>query len=705
MQKLPQPPKPEEQIRPDALVRTIRKEKPAAASENLKDIPVTPENYKKFKGGGSLNRGGLPRGLAWGILGLVVLFVVGSIISFYVFKKKVKQSIASQAETLTAGVADLQNFDTQSAGREFSSLMATNSTPSFENALGAFGSLFTGGRNAVASFGDLAKQLAALSDEAGSLENAMFEGGFVSQLTNVRDTLAAIDADSNRLSGALTSAGESSALGGSDFYLPLRARVEGAETFLNAFIPWLASSTPHRVIVLLQNPSEMRPGGGFLGSYADITIASGSIANIAVHDIADVDAGFMQKIIPPPPLQLEVKNFRPADANWFFDFPTSASKTMQFFEESNLYAGSGATGKNAQSSSPTIFDGAIAVSPKVVSDLLSITGPITISSTSTKQKIVPTTFTADNVLVQIQNIVQQGQATGNHEPTATYPKAVLGELSRAIFTQLASSTDSEKQQLLSMAFDWFAKRDVMAYFSNSDFENFILSYGAAGDVYQLPQNFNGDYLAIVDANIRGDKSDLYVAQKVSFDAQIGADGTITDTLKIDRTHNGNQSPYWWYQTTNQDYLQIFVPDGSSLENETGGIKKTITAPISYARNGYSTDPTVAAIASSTQPLFIYPAVTTHEEDGKEVFATWAVVPKGKTTSLEFDYTHRAFLPPADGTPYQFVFEKQAGSVRSYDFEIDAPLGYVFAENDLATYDYTSNDPPGRLIVNLTLQKI
>jgi hypothetical protein len=66
---------------------------------------------------------------------------------------------------------------------------------------------------------------------------------------------------------------------------------------------------------------------------------------------------------------------------------------------------------------------------------------------------------------------------------------------------------------------------------------------------------------------------------------------------------------------------------------------------------------------------------------------------------------RAFLPPVAGTQYQFVFEKQAGSSRSYNFTIDAPLGYIFAENGLATYQYSSDDPPGRLIITLTLEAI
>jgi hypothetical protein len=686
----------DEEIRANELAKIIKQEKPNSG-EKLTDIEPTPENYRKFKGE-ERARKPLPPGIKWGAAGLVVFFIAGSIISFYVIKAKVKATIASQVGTLQAGVADLQNFDTQDAQQEFAMLSSGSSTPSWESVVGMFGFLYKGGSNAVSSFTDLATQLAALSQEAGTLESGVFSftssgqgTNLVTGLTQIRNTLAAIDNDSNQLSTAaqLVGASGSSTLGGNNFYLPLKSQIEGTENFLNVFIPWLATSTPHNVLVMLQNPSEMRPGGGFLGSYADITLAGGNITNISIHDITDVDKVFAPKIIPPAPLQLENNNFRPADANWFFDFPTSASKTIEFFEEATS----------------TQYDGAIAITPQVVSDLLSVTGTTTIESTSTGSM----TFTSANLLTQIQNIVQQGQAAnqaGTGATTATYPKAILGQLAHAIFAQLAaSSTDAENQELLAMALDWVNKRDVMAYFTDPAFEGFVQSYGAGGDVYQLPQNFNGDYLAIADADINSDKSELYVSQNVSWTAQINADGTITDDVTIQKTHNGNQSSYWWYQTTNQDYLQLFVPDGSALTNEVGGFLKKITPPINYARDGYSTDPMIAAIASTTQPYLLYPNVTTHEEDGKEVFAAWTRVAKGQSTTIEFDYTHRAFLPPVAGTQYQFVFEKQAGTSRSYDFTIDAPLGYVFAENGLASYEYSSDDPPGRLIITLTLEQI
>jgi hypothetical protein len=635
----------------------------------------------------------MPRGVWWGVAGLLVLFIAGFTVSFFVVRRNVSNAISSGAVSLRDGMTDLENLNPSEASQEFSSL--TGGAEGLAPFAKWLGFLFQGGMGTITAFTDTAKQLTALSQELAALESDAvgFLSGrsadIISHLTSLRATLASINTDSNALSSA------SSLFGGTfmdeNAYLSLQAQSAGAQKFLDALIPWLSSPVPHHVLVMLQNPSEIRPAGGFLGSYADIGIASGTITDISVHDIADVDTAFTQKIVPPKPLQLEVSRLRPADANWFFDFPTSASETLAFFNQSKLYAASTTAAVGATTPAP-YFDAAIAVSPSVVSDLLKITGPITVSSTKT-------TFTSDNFLVQVQKIVQAGQAS-----SATYPKQVLRDLMAGLSAHLASSPDVEKQGIAQAAANWIADKDLMIYADDSGMESFLKMSGAGGDVYVLPQNFNGDYLAVVDANINGGKSDLSVAEKISWTSQIGADGTTTDNLIIDRKHNGNTSPYWWYQTQNQVYLQVFVPEDSLLTNEDGGLRETISPKVNYAASGYSTDPLIAGIESGTRTLFSYPAVTLHQEDGKEVFATWSVVKAGASAELSFDYTHHAFVSPAAGVSYEFVFEKQAGTNRDYSFEVDAPLGYQFTETGLPSWTYESSDPPGRMIVDLTLEK-
>jgi len=678
-------------IRTDDLVKITQREV-KENHDHLRDIPVTNHNYWRFQRD---VRRPFPKGIVWGVVGLILIFVGGSVFSYYMVKREVARTISSRLTTLQAGVQDLENFKPQSAAQEFSSM---NEPTSSAGAWNSLISSFAGSNTAVRSFTDLSGQLALLAGEMTTLENDVFgfvsqdgSGGLASDLASTRDTIAAIDTDTNQLSGAASSFGSASPMNG-ESYLALKTQIEGAQNFLNAFVPWFSdTSTTHHVLVLFQNPSEMRPGGGFLGSYADVSLRGGAITGVAVHDIADVDASFTQKIVPPVPLQLEETAFRPADANWFFDFPTSASETLRMIEASGLYA-----------NTSTTFDGVIAVTPQVMSDLLSVTGPITLPPATPAG--TSTTFTADNLVVQIQKIVQAGQAKsagGN----ATYPKEVLAQLYPALFQQLASSTDEQKQQILGLALNWITDKDVMVYSPNPAFETFANVYGATGDVYQPPQNFNGDYLAVVNADINSDKSEQYMAQNITYDASIGSDGTLTDDVTVSRAHNGNQSQYWWYKTTNQDYLQMFVPEGGSLNNESGGITKNIPAPVDYGKDGYSTDPLILAIASDTQANFSYPKITTHEESGKEVFGVWLRTFAGSSSTVSLNYSRQLFATPAVGVQYQFVFERQAGAKGDDAIEVDAPLGYLFAENGLASFIYNSTSTPGRMVINLTLQKI
>ncbi len=660
-------------------------------------------NHEKFLGA---RRRDLPKGIAWGVAGLVVLFIAGIVFTAYRVKNDLRDSAVHTAGTLREGLTDLQRLDLQSAQNAFGSAASDAATPPGSDVFAEFGALLKKTSGAFGSLQDASKNLNALSEDIGQAEKGLVslvaEGkgaDLLAALQNIRKTIASLDADSNALSqvssylAASGSGGSDSSSGLSngaasgldaDSYLAFKTKIQNLEQFLDAFIPWFSGAEPHHVLVMLENPSEMRAAGGFLGSYVDVTLANGNIAGAAAHDIADVDRAFSENIIPPKPLQLETSRFRPADANWFFDFPTSAAKTIELFEASKLYSAT---------ATPTIFDAAVAISPKVVSDLLRVTGPVTVPEEKT-------TFTADNLLVEIQKIVQAGQAQ-----SATYPKKVLGELMQTISGRIASSTPEERTAIFSQALDWFQKKDMMIYFKNENLQRAIHAYGASGDVYVLPDNADAEYLAVVNTNIRGDKSDAYVSQDVHFESRINADGTAANHLVIQRTHTGDESPYWWYQTANQDYLQIFTSPQSIFENADGGVAKTIVPPVNYTQKKYLTDPTILSIETSTKKILDYPSFSSHEESGKEVFSTWVAVKAGASASTSLDYSHRLFIPPADGVPYRFIFEKQAGAAGHYHFEIDAPLGFKFDENGLSSYIYDSSDPPGRLIISLTLRKI
>lgn len=461
----------------------------------------------------------------------------------------------------------------------------------------------------------------------------------------------------------------------------LNVEMNRLSQFLDRLVTWLASEGERRVLVVFHNPAELRPGGGFIGSYADVSLRGGALHAIAVHDVNDADRLLETNIVPPKPLQALVTSWRAADANWFFDYADSARKTIALVESSNLYQ-----------KEKIVFDGAIGITPAVVMDLLSLTGPIELSGNRT--------IAAENVFTEIQKDVQIGQ-----ERRSSRPKRILEELTPLLLERIAE-LDAEKQRdIIRRGSIWVRGKDVLAYFKDETIQNFIEAYGAGGRTFPLSPNFVGDYLAVAVANIGGGKTDFVIRQTIRLESRVEEDGTVANHLRITRKHDGAASKFSWYRVRNQAYLKVFTPPGSRLGAVSGGIEKKITEPLNYAERGYLRDPDIESLEKTEKPSLTYPAIRTFVESGKNVFATWSRTDLGATSTLALDYRRRMGASVSDGQTYQFIFEKQSGATGEYQFEIHAPVGFVWRENGLPVFEYATSDPPGRLILDLTMEKI
>mgnify|MGYP001558014140 FL=1 len=612
-----------------------------------------------------------------GVFLLVCVFVIAGVVFFRNITSKIPAVQDRQAEKLEAGIEETNKFGLDEAEGKLGEMF---------NALKA---VFTGAGESVVGIGNVAQEISDLAEDVSFLHENILRIGMqkqgdvlISRLESISDHLRKILDEGDNLDAVAV------ALGGvisnsTDSPLSLKLELLKSQRLVDSALLWLNSTSSRHMFVMLQNPSEIRPAGGFLGSYADVSINKGNIELVDIRDISDPDKVLMQKTIPPKPLQALVKNWRAADSNWFFDFPQSAATVLRLIESSDLYVNTG-----------TVFDGAIAVSPKVIEDILKIIGPVTLGKK---------TFTSENFFAEIQKAVQAGQAA-NSVGRATYPKGILKDLGAAILEKASSLDESDKRGFIDLVLDWIERKDVMVYFKNSDLENFAGEYGVSGAVYELPRDFVGDYIAIVEANIGGGKSDMFVKRDVALDSQISANGTVNNRIAITLDHKGNTSGDWWYKIPSQLYMQLFVPQSSHLVGFSGGVDKKVVSPIDYKKSGYLENPLVLEIESSTEKVFSYPLVEVHKENGKKVFAAWSQINPGEKRQVVFNYTHRLFLQPADDQTYNFVLEKQAGTERKYAVTISAPPGFVFKENNLPMFRYESNDLPGRLIIALTLKK-
>jgi hypothetical protein len=449
----------------------------------------------------------------------------------------------------------------------------------------------------------------------------------------------------------------------SDEYLSLHSKIMETETLLAGVEGLLIDGAD--IAVLFMNDSELRATGGFVGSYATVEITSGEIEDVSVNDIYYPDKFLEEKTVPPSPLMGTTVDWEARDANWFFDFPTSASKVIQFLEKSPVYAD-----KNVK------FEGAIAMNHKVVTDILKITGPIELP----EYGIV---LDDSNFLAEVQKEVSRDSTLRGGER-----KNVLKSLLPELIARIKNLSGSDKEELMRAIKARLENKDIQIYFTDNRIQSFIAKSYWGGEIYQMPESEYGDYLAVVVSNIAGEKTDAYVRQKVALKSVISNSGTIKNTLSIKRVHEGNKKTEAFYRAKNQTFIRALVPQGSELLETTGETRKTVKPAINYESKGYAKDADVELFESGT-------------ESGKTVFGEWLVISAGAEKELTMEYERIAQLK----NKFRFVYEKQSGIDSMFSYSVEAPPGYIFEETGTSVYEYENSNLPVRLTIDLTLKEL
>lgn len=416
---------------------------------------------------------------------------------------------------------------------------------------------------------------------------------------------------------------------------------------------------------VFENISEIRPAGGFNGSYADVAVKSGKIESFTVNDIFYPDQYFEEKIIPPKPLQIIAKSWGARDANWFFDFPSSAEKLISFLEGSSIYSDAGVG-----------FQGVVAVNSRAVERMLEICGPIELP----EYKL---TLDEHNFLTEIQEEVSINSAS-----KGSARKQILKVLAPKIVEKMKNFDGEQREKLLAVVLESFAEKDIRVYFKNKKLETAATALGLAGEIYNSPEGDYADYLAVANANVNGGKTDIFINQRISLKSDLLTDGTIKNALEITRTHGGQGQKLSFYRAVNQDYIQILAPKDAKALKATGNTVRTVVPKVNYVKSGYNKDPDVEVFESGFQ-------------SGKKVLGYWLDVKPGKTGKLSVSYER----PSMVRKKFRFVYEKQSGVESALRYEVSAPAGLVFKETGTSTFIYESENPPKRLIIDLNLKEI
>ncbi len=405
---------------------------------------------------------------------------------------------------------------------------------------------------------------------------------------------------------------------------------------------FLGVQTDKRYLLIFQNNSELRPSGGFIGSYALADIKNGTLEKLEIPKGGsyDLKAGSRMLLAAPEPLRLVSPLWYFWDANWWPDWRRSAKNLQWFLEKSD---------------GPST-DGVIAVTPTVLEKLLAVTGPIDLQA---KYGVI---IDQNNFWLMTQSIVE---ATGQGERRATSswpmlssstlaliasasstePKAIIGDLTTKILEELPKKLDKDNLlKILNIFDEALREKQILVYFSDPVLEAKLSKNFLDG----RQRNYDNDYLMVVDTNIAGGKSDYKIKQKINQEVNIDSQGVITDKLIITRTHEGIKREAL-SGVRNVNWLRVYVPKGSQLISASGFSApdpKYFDAPVESAEiHPYIQETEMTATIDQASGVRIY------QEGNYTVLAGWTMVDPGQEISISLEYQLPSKLKTYQTTKY------------------------------------------------------
>ncbi len=360
----------------------------------------------------------------------------------------------------------------------------------------------------------------------------------------------------------------------------------------------LGFSEPRTYLVLFQNNMELRPGGGFIGSYGIIKVDKGKMVDFVVYDIYDADGQLKGHVEPP----FAIRRYLPSvhwyfrDSNFSVDFQKNASAASFFLKTE--------TGVDV--------DGVIAVDVSFVKLLLAAVGGVEVPD-------YKETVTADNVYELAQKHAQQ-----DFFPGSSQKKDFLRSLFKALQMRFSSPGQISYTKLIDSMGEGVKRKHVLFWFTNPAVQSVFTANRMSSSLWDEREEEKGvvrDFLGISEANLGVNKVNYFIDRKVQQDMVLTDDKKLLGKLTLIYKNTAEREDY-------KNYLRVMVPLGTKLtaivvDGVEQGVIPAIIDPLVYEGSRFA----------APKGLEVEQVV----EQGKQLFGMLVVVPKKKETTVVVSY--------------------------------------------------------------------
>ncbi len=312
----------------------------------------------------------------------------------------------------------------------------------------------------------------------------------------------------------------------------------------------LAIDTPtKRYMIIMQNDKEIRPTGGFMTNYATFKITDGLLdSDFTSKDMYSVDLtldaidAYTDFPDPPQPYGslLKVERWYARDTNYSPDFVTSMDEFLSYYNWAGRI--------NPYEIKP--IDGIFAIDTNVISELLEVTGPVTVNGT---------TYTQDNVVLELEKVASLALAEQANR------KRVLGDLMQGMLVNVFESDSNLWPKLIDKAVNLAVRKHISVYVFDEEAQGLIDSYGIGG---RIKENVDGDYSMVVSTNLGGDKTNWFTKKEVEHTLERDGHRWVR-TVKIKYQYTEPNGDYSAFVKRFRDWVRVYAPAGSELISVEG----------------------------------------------------------------------------------------------------------------------------------------
>jgi hypothetical protein len=377
-------------------------------------------------------------------------------------------------------------------------------------------------------------------------------------------------------------------------------------------------------LLLFANNMELRPGGGFIGSFCIIRIKDYTLEDLKIYDVYDADGQLKAHLDPPDPIREYLKQ-----PHWFLrdsafspDFLENYAQAKFFLEKEMNF---------------NHFDGAFLITTSAIEKILEAFGDIYLPD-------YKETINAKNFYLKAQIHSEK-----DFFPGSTAKKGFLFSLTNTMFLQLEQVSLPSLARAIKQSLD---EKQIVLYIDHPAFQDLMDSFYWSGRVFEpkcttnLP-NCVADYLFPIDANLGVNKANFFVKRSMHLKTYINSQGVITHTLFIRFT---NESPSEVFPGgTYKNFFQVLLPKNSSIK-------------------------------AITKNDVLVESVNQKNEEFTTVGFYFEVPPK-TTVDIKIPYELEMRLQKGNGV-YQLIVQKQIGSSNNdFIFELNIPKNiYVVNKN-------------------------